>query len=154
MDQKATQRINHQTSASLSHIMQEINTQADLRTAILQLEFEQAEKGKVLKEQFMLTSDSMKPLNLIKGTLKDITSAPFLIDNLLGTVVGLSTGYLSNKIVVGASGNIIRKLLGSVLGFGVSSVVAQHTDNIKSIGHLIFRKIFHKKEPVSAERGE
>ena len=154
MDQKATQRTDYQTSASLSHIMQEINTQADLRTAILQLEFEQAEKGKVLKEQFMLTSDSMKPLNLIKGTLKDITSAPFLIDNLLGTVVGLSTGYLSNKIVVGASGNIIRKLLGSVLGFGVSSVVAQHTDNIKSIGHLIFRKIFHKKEPVSAERGE
>ncbi len=134
--------------------MQEINTQADLRTAILQLEFEQAEKGRVLKEQFMLTSDSMKPLNLIKGTLKDITSAPFLIDNLLGTVVGLSTGYLSNKIVVGASGNIIRKILGSVLGFGVSRVVAQHPDGIKTFGHLIFHKIFHKKEPVSAEQGE
>jgi hypothetical protein len=60
--------------------------------------------------------------------------------------LGLATGYLSRKIVVGASGNIFRKLLGSILQFGVTNIVAQHPDVIKSIGQFIFQHIFRKKE--------
>jgi len=48
----------------------------------------------------------LKPVNLLKSTLKDITSSPYLIDNILGTTIDLATGYLSKKLVVRASGNI------------------------------------------------
>ena len=126
--------------------MQNITSTAELKNAIQLLEAEQAVKGQLLKEQFYLTYESLKPVNLLKSTLKDIASSPYLIDNILGTAMGLATGYLSKKIVVGASGNIFRKLFGSVLQFGVTNVVAQHPDAIKSFGQFIFQHIFRKKE--------
>jgi hypothetical protein len=126
--------------------MQTINSETDLREAILQLEVKQAEEGKLLKEQFLLTAESFKPANLLKSAFKDIASSPFAIENVLGTAIGLGTGYFSKKIVIGASGNIFRKLFGSVLQIGITNVAAQHPDTVKSIGEFIFRHIFHKKE--------
>ena len=126
--------------------MESITNIAGLKLAIQQLEAEQAEKGMLLREQFSITYESLKPVNILKNAIKEITSSPKLIDSLLGTVTGLATGYLSKKIVVGGSGNIIRKLLGSVLEFGVANVVSQHPDTIKSVGKFIIQHIFHKKE--------
>ena len=126
--------------------MQNITSAAGLKNAIQLLEAEQAVKGQLLKEQFYLTYESLKPVNLLKSTLNDIASSPYLIDNILGTAMGLATGYLSKKIFIGASGNIFRKLFGSILQFGVTNVVAQHPDTIKSFGQFIFQHIFRKKE--------
>ena len=128
--------------------MQNITSTAGLKNAIQLLEAEQAIKGQLLKEQFYLTYESLKPVNLIKSTLNDIATSPYLIDNILGTAMGLASGYLSKRIFVGASGNMIRKLLGSVLQFGVTNVVAQHPDTIKSFGQSSFN-IFQKKETNS-----
>jgi hypothetical protein len=126
--------------------MQNITSIVGLRNAIQLLEIEQAARGQLLKEQFYLTYDSLKPVNLLKSTLKEISSSPYLIDNILGTAVGLVTGYLSKKILVGSKANNFRKLAGSILQFGVTNVVAQHPDVIKSIGQVLIRHIFRKKE--------
>jgi hypothetical protein len=130
--------------------MQNITTISDLKNAIQLLEVELDEKGQELKKQFYLTYDSLKPVSLLKSTLKDITSSPYLIENLVGTATGLATGYLSKKIVVGTSGNIIRKLFGSVLQFGVTNLVAQHPDTIKSFGQYVYQH-FLKKKKVNPE---
>jgi hypothetical protein len=129
--------------------MQNITSVAELKNAILFLEDEQAIKGQLLKEQFLLTYESLKPLNLLKNTLKEISSSPYLVDNILGTATGLATGYLSKKVFIGASANIIRKLLGSVLQFGITNAVAQHPDTIRSIGQFILQHILRKKEKNS-----
>jgi len=126
--------------------MQNITSVVELRHAIQILELEHEYKGQKLKEEFFQTFESFKPGNLLKGTLKDMVTSPFMIENILINVVGMATGYLSKKIFIGASGNIIRKLLGSVLQFGVTNAVDQHPDAIKSIGQLIFQRIFPKKE--------
>lgn len=126
--------------------MQKITSTAELKNAIQLLEIEQAIKGQLLKEQFYRTRESLKPLNLLKGALKDIASSPYLIDDILGAAMGLATGYLSKKLVVGASGNMFKKLIGSVLQLGVTNVVAQHPDAIKSFGQFIFQHVFRKKE--------
>ena len=126
--------------------METIHSIAGLKNSILLLEAEQTVKGIVLKEQFKLTYESLKPINILKNTLKEVSSTPLLIDNILGSVVGLATGYLSKKIVVGASGNIFRNMLGSILQFGVTNVVSKHPEGIKSIGQSIFQLLFRKKE--------
>lgn len=126
--------------------MQNITNKAQLKNAILLLEAERAVNGQILKEQFYLTYESFKPINIIKSTLKDITSSPYLVDNILGTTMGLATGYISKKIIVGSSGNMIRKLLGALLQFGVTTIVAKNPDTIKSIGQFIFQHFLHKKE--------
>ena len=126
--------------------METITSVVSLKNAIQLLEAEQTVKGILLKEQFQLTFESLKPINILKNTLKEVSSSPLLIDNILGSVVGLATGYLSKKIVVGASGNIFRNILGSILQFGVTNVVSRHPEGIKSIGQSIFQLLFRKKE--------
>jgi hypothetical protein len=126
--------------------MQNITSSTGLKDAIKLLEAEQEVKAQLLKEQLYLTYESLKPVNLLKHTLKEISSSPYLIENLSGTAVGLLSGFLSRKIFVGKSGNLIRKLVGSILQFGVTNIVAQNSDIIKSVSQAIFQYFLRKKE--------
>jgi hypothetical protein len=131
--------------------MGNINSVVTLQNAIQLLEVEQADKRQLLKEQFYLTYESLKPVNLLKRTLNDIATSPFLIDNILNTGMGLVSGWLSKKVFIGTSGNLFRKLMGSVLQFGITKIIAQHPDTTKSLGQFIFRHILRKKELNSRE---
>ncbi len=134
--------------------MENITSVAGLKNAIQLLEVEQEIKLKQLKEQFHLTYESLKPMSLLDGILKDFGSMSNVIDSLLGAVVGYASGYLSKKILVGGSANIFKRLLGSVLQFGVTNVVSKHPEDIKSIGQLILQYIFRKKEHETLRDGE
>ena len=129
--------------------MQNITSSKALRNAIQLMEEEQAIKGQLLKEQVLTTYESLKPINLIKNTLKDLSSSPYLIENIAGSVVGIATGYVSKKIVIGASANIFRKLFGTILQFGITNLVAQRSDAIKSVGQYIVQQVFRKSEKNS-----
>jgi hypothetical protein len=131
--------------------MPNISNSIELKEAIQLLEAEQVFNKELLKEQFQITYESFKPANLLKNTLKDIASSPNLINNVLGAAIGLGTGYLSKKIVVGGSGNILRKLLGTIIQAGITSAVTQHPDAIISLGQFIFQQIFHKKKRISSQ---
>lgn len=126
--------------------MSSITNISELKDAIQVLETEQVLKRELLKEQFYITYESFKPVNLLKNTLKDIATSPNLVNNILGATIGLGTGYLSKKIVVGNSGNIFRKLLGFVVQLGVTNVVNQHPDEIRTLGQYILQHLFRKKE--------
>lgn len=126
--------------------MQNITSVAELKNAIQILEVEQNLKGKILKEQFYLVYENFKPVNLLTGTLKDIVKSPYIIDNILSTVMGLATGYLSKKIFIGASGNKIKKIIGSILQFGITNVITQNSDSIKTFGRSLFQHFLRKKE--------
>jgi hypothetical protein len=129
--------------------MQNITSIAGLKSAIQLLEDEQDIKGQILKEQFYLTLKSFKPVNLLTDTLNDIVTSPYLADNIVGTVIGLITGSLSKRLLIGSSGNIFKKLIGSIMQIGVTNVVAKHSDTIKSIGKVIFQYILRKRETNS-----
>ena len=121
-------------------------TQAELKNEIQLLEVQQALEGELLKEQFYRTYESLKPVNLLKRSLSEVGSSPYLTDNIIGTAIGLATGYISKKIVVGGSGNLFRKLLGIMMQLGVTNSVAQHPGTIRLIGQFIYQQFLHKKE--------
>ena len=128
--------------------MENITSTIELKNAIQRLKVEQAISRQLLKEQFYFAYESIKPVNLLRNTLYEVASSPHLIDNIIGMAVGMATGYLSRIAVVGVSGNLIKKLFGSVLQLGVTNTVAQHPDKIKSIGQYIFQHILRKKQKV------
>lgn len=129
--------------------MGDITSIEGLKQRIVVLESEQTAKGEVLKEQFFITYNSLKPVNLLISTLEDISSSPHLLNNLADTGIGLASGYLSKKIFIGTSGNIIRKMLGSLLQVGVANLVAKHSDTIKSIGIAIIQHVLKRTEKDS-----
>ena len=133
--------------------MENITSIDGLKNAIQILEVEQADKLQRLKEQSLLSIEILKPVNILKSAFKDIISSPLLLDNMVDTGLGLATGFLTKRIFIGSSVNILRKLVGSVLQLGVTSVATQNSDFIRSFGRFAFHKIFNKKALNSKKRG-
>jgi hypothetical protein len=125
--------------------MQNRSSTAVLKDTIELLETEQKIEGRLLKEHFYLTYESLKPVNLLRSSIRDVASSPYLIDNIIGTAVGLATGYLSKKIVIGTSGNIIRKFFGLLMQLVVTNTITQHPGSMKSIGQYIYNHFLRKK---------
>jgi len=126
--------------------METINSAAELKVAIRQMELEQSIQGQLLKEQFIITVENFTPINLINGALDDISNSPYLVDNMIGSAMGLITGYLSKIMTVGKSDSLFKKLMGSILQFSVTNIVAQHPDVFKAAGNFIMEQVFHRKE--------
>ena len=127
--------------------MENISSTAELTEAIRILEIEQYGRLQVMREKFELTVESLRPVNIIGSTLKDMVSSPNLINNILGVSVGLFTGYLSRKaIFAGVANNKYRRIFGNVLQYGVASVVARGPKVINSFKQFIARRIYRLRE--------
>ena len=68
--------------------METITTSTELKNAIQVLEFEQALKKELLKEQVYQIYENLKPVNLIKNTLSEVATSRYLTNNILGATVG------------------------------------------------------------------
>ncbi|MFZ1703117.1 MAG: hypothetical protein WAT79_02160 [Saprospiraceae bacterium] len=131
--------------------MKYTHTANNLRAAILTLEVKQKEEETILKEQFQIVFESIKPINLIKSTIKEITVSEDLKDNLFNTSVGITTGYISKKLFEGESHNPLRKIFGTALMFGITNTVANNPETIKAVAKVIF-KIVTGLKPRHVER--
>jgi hypothetical protein len=125
--------------------MHNITSTAHLKEAIQLLEAEKAVNRKLLKEQFVNTYESFKPASLLRSTLHDISSSPNLIENILGTALGLGAGYLSRSILPGVTAMRFGKLLSPVLQLGVTNFVSKQSGNLRSLGEVMLLRIFRKK---------
>jgi hypothetical protein len=107
--------------------------QADaLKDAITVLQHKQAGELQLLRQQFHITYDSLKPINLIKKGIQDISSSPDLKNGLINNAIGLATGYLSKKVLIGATRNPIKRILGTVLEFAVAGLVTKQVEQAKT----------------------
>lgn len=125
--------------------MEKIKTIEELNEAIQILEIKHKLAEKLLKEQLKSTVENLKPVNLIKTTLRNLTTSPSLKDNLLDTTISLLAGFLSKKIIVGNTHNPIKQILGTVLQMGVTNVVSRNTSDIKSSVLNIIKNFITKK---------
>ena len=126
--------------------MQNITTVTGLKDAIKALETEQIEKGRLLKEELVITYESLKPVNILTNTLKELFTTSHLMENISGTTLGMVTGYLIKKLFIRESPSKIRVILGSVFQLGISKLIAQKAEYIRAIGQVVFQHLFSKSE--------
>lgn len=131
--------------------MEKITTTTQLIEAIRLLELKQKEEEGLLKEQFKITYESLKPASLIKNTIKNtiknFVEKPNLKANLLGMALSMAAGYASKKIVEGESKSPIKHFLGSLLQMGVTSIVANKSEGlISGISNFIKNSSLKKTE--------
>ena len=108
------------------------------------LEVLQARQKVELKVMLKATKESLTPWNLIKGTFNDIKESPDLKTNLLNAAIGLTTGFVTKKVLIGGSHNPLLRILGTLVEVGVAGAVAKHPDGLKSAGLSLFKKIFSR----------
>lgn len=101
---------------------------------------------KALKEQFDLTYESLKPVNLIKSLFHEVTTSPEIKNDLVGNTIGLGVGFLSKRLLVNNSHSPVKKVLGTILQFAMNNVVANHSDSIKNIGNNLLNHFLHKNK--------
>lgn len=124
--------------------MEKINTETSLRDAILQLERKWEDEGQMVKEQFFLTIESIKPINLIKSTFKDAIASHDLKGNIVNTSFGLTAGFLSKLLIQGVVKSPLNRLVGTAVMFGITKLVSKNPETVKSIGKGFFNMIRRK----------
>ncbi len=124
--------------------MQNINSTAELREAIMLLEIKQLEEARKVKEEFHLLYESLKPINLIKDSIHNLITMPEIKGNILNLSLGQATGFLTKSAFLRGSSNPIKRLLGNVLQFGVGNYVARHPEGIKSAILSGIQSVVHK----------
>jgi len=119
-----------------------------LKESIRLLEIQQAEEGQILKEQFKATYESLKLVNLVKSSLKDLTDSVEIKNNLFESIVSIFTGYFTKKIMISSNGNVFKRILGLVVQFGVTNLVAKNAELIRIYLTELMDKFLHPKEEI------
>jgi len=101
-----------------------------------QLKHKQDVEEQLLKEQINLTFVSFKPVNLIKSFTKAVAS-PDIITNILSTTIGLAAGFFSTRILTKTPGSLMKKVIGSLLLFGVTKIISRKPGAAKTVGQPI-----------------
>lgn len=110
--------------------MQVIKDDQSLANAIRELENQQKAELNLLKSHFEFTIDSLNPVNIIKekisgaaSSIGETVSSDSFKNKALKLGVGLASGFLTKKLIVGSSGGLFKKLLGMGVQAAVSSLV-------------------------------
>jgi hypothetical protein len=117
-----------------------------LKESIRLLEIRQAEEGQAFKVQFKITYESLKPINLIKSSLNDLTSSAEIRNNVFESIVSILSGYFTRKMMVSSTSNPFMKILGVIMQYGVTTVVASNAESIRNYIMSIIDRFIHPEE--------
>jgi len=101
------------------------NQIALLSNAILILEQRKEQEYKDLKSQFYETSENFRLKNIFKKTIKDFTDFPEVRTNIFETLLSITGGYFSKKIIVGKSNSIIKNIFGYALQYMITNFISK-----------------------------
>ena len=105
--------------------MKNKNNAQTLHLAIQSLKEKQKNELILLKTQFEKTYEGFRPLNILKNTISEVTTSSDLKSSLVNNAIGLATGYLSKKFLLGSTHNPFKKILGTIVEFGIANFVAK-----------------------------
>ncbi len=103
--------------------MQNINSAADLKKAIIQLELDRTVQWEFLQEQVCNTYESMKPVNLIKSSLIDLASSPYLKNKVFALILNSLNKFVSKHTSKEKSDNPFKNFINNLLQVGVSNFI-------------------------------
>ncbi len=119
----------------------DINNAADLELAITQLQEESDQKKIILRNHFNGLIESMKPVNLLKSTVKDIAESPGIATAAIGTSLAIGAGVMSKKMIIGSSTNIFKRMLGGLVEFMVAKGIANNSEALADKGIALLKKL-------------
>ena len=105
--------------------MKKIKNAEELKEVIAELEKKKDTDEAAMKYQFQETYESYKPSNILKNTLSEVSASPKFRHNLLNVALGLGAGYLSRRLMVGRQAGLLKRVIGTAVQFGVTTLIAK-----------------------------
>lgn len=125
--------------------MRQIRNSQELYAAIALLKVKQRDEELILKEQFRLTYENLKPLKIITATVKELFATPDIKTDLLNTSVFLVTGYLSKQLALHSTQNPLKQVLVRILQLGLTGVVSINANRIIAKVSKFMGTLFRQK---------
>lgn len=122
--------------------MQVITDNKSLAAAIAHMENVQKSESHLLKEHFKFTIDSLNPMNIIKEKFNDAISSPTLKSDIVQGALGLATGFLTNRFLLGTSSGIIKNIAGTLVQKGLSKINV-NPEKIKDSGISFLKNVLN-----------
>lgn len=128
------------------------NLKESLELRILTLETKQKEDIISFKEDIQQMFGQINPINIIKNVMgQDENSTDGIGNTILNDVIGISTGYISKKVMFGSTNNPFKKLMGTLFQFAVAKFVSNHSEKIHAIGEVLVNKLVLKQNDIVEE---
>ncbi|MFG6686324.1 hypothetical protein ACGK9U_07070 [Mariniflexile sp. HNIBRBA6329] len=102
-----------------------------LNDAMLLLEERRREEYEELKLQFYETSENFRPINIFNQAVKDFREGTEVKTNLFETILSITGGYFSKKILVGKSNSLVKKILGYAMQYTVTNFISKKVSTDK-----------------------
>ncbi len=112
--------------------MYNIKNTDDLKKVILLLEDELDEQKHLLSEQLNILYDSFTPVNVVKDVFKGVVTSEEFRSNILTATIGISTGYITKKLLFRRSNNPLKTLTGNLLQYGIANMIVNPSRVLKT----------------------
>lgn len=117
-----------------------------LNDTIEQMEIERSQELILLKAQFHEVRESLKPINLIKSSVKTMTNSDNLKKGIGKTVIGVASGLLIKKVFFRNTHNPIKLAASVMLQTAAVNLVANNSEKIISTGRKLLSSMFSKSK--------
>jgi hypothetical protein len=124
--------------------MGRINKTEALDEAIALLEIKRMEDLAALKNQLHVSYESLKPVNILKNTFREVTQSPDLRKGIGTAAMGIASGYLMKNIFFHSTRNPLMKLAGMLFQTATTNMVVKNSDKIKESGEKIVLALANK----------
>jgi hypothetical protein len=132
----------------MTPIRRQINNTHDLAQAIAELEHRAAFQKKDIQDTFTAVSENLKPMNIVKSGVRSVFSGEHKED-LVNALLGLGTGFLSRKLILGRTSGFVGKTVGKAIQWGMAGLVSKNAEKIKEKAGELIDKIFKKNKTGS-----
>jgi hypothetical protein len=129
-----------------------INNSDDIRKAIGLLEDEVEEQKQLMMEQVNILYDSFSPVNVVKDVFREVVTSEEFRSNILTAALGISTGYVTKRLLFKKSNNPLKAITGNLLQYGIANMIANPSRVLKTIflPLLEFFSARKEKEPQNS----
>jgi len=134
--------------------MEKKYTVESLKEEIQALEIKQAEEGKLVRDQLLITYENLKPINILKSIVQDFYSSDNYTQDFIEIVAGMTSGFVTKKLIIGKSKNPLLKLVGLALQFGMTTLVSKKFYAIKGSVMNFLNRFLVEKEKLQENPAE
>ncbi len=120
--------------------MSNIINSIQLNQAINLLETEKNEKFWLLKQEFVDSYETLKPINILKHTFSEFVNKPEFKTDILNSILSIATGYLSKKLTIGNLHNPLKTMFGELLQIGITNIMAKDSTILTTLSKLFSTK--------------
>ncbi|MEP6645880.1 MAG: hypothetical protein ABJC12_02225 [Saprospiraceae bacterium] len=109
-----------------------------INALILSLEHQSKQDFHALKQQLKVTGESLKPVNLIKSAVAEVTGNKELKTYLIQAGVGIALSFFAKKLLVNSKANTASSLIGGAAVLGLKRLTPAQATLIRLAAPIVF----------------